>query len=52
MIKDAAGNVSDMKGVLPNPAGTLQVDTTAPSITIGTIAGDDAITKAEAGAPS
>ncbi len=51
VISDTAGNAADMSGAVANPPGILQVDTTAPAITIGTIAADDTINKAEAGAP-
>ena len=31
-IADAAGNAANLAGVVANPAGTLQIDTTAPTI--------------------
>ncbi len=51
VISDVAGNAANMSGAVANPPGILQVDTTPPAITIGTIALDDTINKAEAGAP-
>ena len=32
-VTDAAGNAADLSGAAANPAGTLQVDTTAPTVT-------------------
>ena len=32
-IADGAGNAADLSGAVTNPAGTLQIDTTSPSIT-------------------
>ena len=34
-ITDLAGNAADLAGAVANPPGTLQIDTTAPSIAIG-----------------
>src|SRR5205807_1705632 len=31
-IKDAAGNAADLTGAVANPAGTLVIDTTAPTV--------------------
>ena len=31
-IKDGAGNAANLAGAVTNPAGTLQIDTTAPSV--------------------
>ena len=31
-IKDSAGNVASLTGAVTNPAGTLQIDTTTPSV--------------------
>ena len=31
-IKDAAGNSANLAGAVTNPAGTLQIDTTAPTV--------------------
>src|SRR5207302_1133858 len=31
-IKDAAGNAADLSGAVANPAGTLVIDTTAPTV--------------------
>ena len=32
-VKDGAGNAANLTGAVVNPAGTLQIDTTSPSIT-------------------
>ena len=32
-VKDGAGNAANLTGAVTNPAGTLQIDTTAPTIT-------------------
>jgi hypothetical protein len=49
VIQDLAGNTANLTGANSvNPAGTLTVDTTAPTISIGTIAGDDVIDAQEA----
>ena len=32
-IKDGAGNAANLTGAVTNPAGTLQIDTTAPTVT-------------------
>ena len=48
-ILDAAGNPANLAGAVTNPAGTLQIDTTAPTIAIATIAGDNTLNLAEAG---
>ena len=50
VISDTAGNAADMSAAVANPPGILQVDTTAPAITIGAIATDDTVNLAEAGA--
>ena len=31
-VKDGAGNAANLTGAVTNPAGTLQIDTTAPSV--------------------
>ncbi len=31
-VKDGAGNAADLTGAVTNPAGTLQIDTTTPSV--------------------
>jgi hypothetical protein len=31
-VKDGAGNAANLTGVVTNPSGTLQIDTTAPSV--------------------
>ena len=31
-VKDGAGNAANLSLAWPNPAGTLQIDTTAPSV--------------------
>ena len=31
-VKDAAGNSANLAGAATNPAGTLQIDTTAPTV--------------------
>jgi large repetitive protein len=31
-VKDGAGNTADLSGAVTNPTGTLQIDTTAPSV--------------------
>src|SRR2546429_94332 len=31
-VTDAAGNAADLSGAATNPAGTLQIDTTAPTV--------------------
>jgi VCBS repeat-containing protein len=51
-IADGAGNVANLSGATNyNPSGTLQIDTTAPAITINTIASNNVInaTKAASG---
>jgi hypothetical protein len=37
-IADLAGNQADTAGIVINPAGTLQIDTTVPTIAIAPIA--------------
>ncbi len=32
-LQDAAGNSASLSGAVSNPAGTLQIDTTAPAVT-------------------
>jgi 20S proteasome alpha/beta subunit len=32
-VKDGAGNVANLSGAVANPAGTLQIDTTTPTVT-------------------
>ena len=32
-VKDGAGNAANLTGAVTNPAGTLQIDTTAPTVT-------------------
>src|SRR6185295_4018647 len=32
-LQDAAGNSANLSGAVTNPAGTLQIDTTAPAVT-------------------
>ncbi len=32
-VKDGAGNAANLSGAVSNPAGTLQIDTTAPTVT-------------------
>ena len=32
IVTDGAGNVADLTGAVTNPAGTLQIDTTAPTV--------------------
>ena len=50
-IRDAVGNDADLAGVVVNPAGILQIDTTAPSIAFtAPLAGDGRVNAAEAGA--
>src|SRR5204862_181510 len=31
-VKDGSGNAADLSGAVTNPAGTLQIDTTAPTV--------------------
>ena len=31
-VKDGAGNAANLTGAVTNPAGTLQIDTTAPTV--------------------
>ena len=31
-VKDGAGNAANLAGAVTNPAGTLQIDTTAPTV--------------------
>ena len=31
-VKDGAGNAANLTGAVTNPAGTLQIDTTAPAV--------------------
>src|SRR5205807_1138633 len=38
-IKDAAGNAADLSGAVTNPAGTLVIDTSAPTVSSVTTAG-------------
>jgi hypothetical protein len=48
-IQDASGNSANLAGATNyNPAGILQIDTTPPTIAIGTIAGNNVITAATA----
>jgi hypothetical protein len=48
-IQDAAANNANLSGATNyNPAGTLQIDTTAPAISIKTIAGNNIVNAAEA----
>ena len=49
VIQDLAGNAANLTGANNfSPAGTLIIDTTAPTISIGTIAGDNVIDGQEA----
>src|SRR6202042_1532354 len=32
-VKDGAGNVANLTGAVPSPAGTLRIDTNTPSVT-------------------
>ncbi len=51
VIEDLAGNAADLAGAVVNPAGTLQIDTTAPSIAITSpVAGDNVVNASEAAA--
>ena len=34
-LQDAAGNSASLSGAVTNPAGTLQIDTTAPAVAVG-----------------
>ena len=34
-ITDGAGNAANLAGAVTNPAGTLQIDTTAPTVSVG-----------------
>ena len=48
-IQDAAANNANLSGATNyNPAGTLQIDTTAPTISIKTIAGNNIVNATEA----
>ena len=38
-LQDAAGNSASLSGAVTNPAGTLQIDTTAPTVTSVTTSG-------------
>src|SRR5439155_690327 len=38
-LQDAAGNSADLSGAVTNPAGTLQIDTTAPTVSSVTTSG-------------
>src|SRR5439155_475226 len=38
-IKDAAGNAADLSGAVANPAGTLVIDTTAPTVSSAVASG-------------
>ncbi|WFU78283.1 alkaline phosphatase family protein [Bradyrhizobium sp. CIAT3101] len=50
-ITDGGGNAANLSGATNyNPAGTLQIDTTAPTIAINTIAGNDIVNATEASA--
>jgi hypothetical protein len=49
-IKDRAGNAAVVSGAARNPAGTLKIDTTAPTVTINAIAGDNILSGTEAAA--
>ena len=50
-VKDGAGNAANLSGATNyNPAGTLQIDTTAPTIAISTIAGDNIVNATEGSA--
>jgi hypothetical protein len=51
-IKDQAGNAAVVSGAARNPAGTLKIDTTAPTVTINTIAGNDILSGTEAASAS
>ena len=33
-LQDAAGNNASLSGAVTNPAGTLQIDTTAPAVSV------------------
>ena len=48
-ITDGNGNAANLSGATNyNPAGTLQIDTTAPTMAISTIAGDNILNATEA----
>ncbi len=47
-ITDGAGNTLSAASVVQNPAGTLQVDTTAPTLAITAAAGDNRVNAVEA----
>jgi hypothetical protein len=50
-ITDGNGNAANLSGATNfNPAGTLQIDTTAPTIAISTIAGDNIVNATEGSA--
>ena len=50
-VTDMAGNAADLSAVVTDPAGTLRIDTTAPTIAIAApIAGDNTINASEAAA--
>ncbi|TYL96787.1 hypothetical protein FXB40_10780 [Bradyrhizobium rifense] len=50
-IIDGNGNAANLSGATNfNPAGTLQIDTTAPTIAISTIAGDNIVNATEGAA--
>src|SRR5439155_530045 len=38
-VKDGAGNAADLSGTATNPSGTLQIDTTAPTVASGAASG-------------
>ena len=47
-VKDGAGNAANLTGAVTNPAGTLQIDTTAPTVSLGGRPPAPAITAARA----
>jgi hypothetical protein len=49
-ITDPAGNAVDLSGAVTNPSGTLQIDTTVPTIAVALIAGDNTVNAGEAAA--
>ena len=49
-LSDAAGNTADVSGVFTPPAGTLQVDTIPPTITINPVNNNGLINASEAAA--
>ena len=48
-VRGTGGLNAELSGVVTNPAGVLQVDTTAPTIAINAVAGDDIVDAAEQG---